>query len=45
MLERRLIAGRESVEKCLWVEVIIRTIIIRLVIDVGAPATTAVRGV
>ena len=44
MLEHRLIRGRESAEKCLRVEVIVGTILTRLVIDVGAPATTASAG-
>ena len=44
LLEHRLIKGRESVEKCLRVEVIVGTILIRLVIDVGASGTTASAG-
>ena len=41
LLEHRLIGGRESVEKRLRVEVIVGTILIGLVRDVGALATTA----
>ena len=44
LLEHRLIGGRESIEKCLRVEVIVGTILIKLVSDVGAPATTAIAG-
>ena len=44
LLEHRLIGGRESVEKCLRVEVIVGTILIRTISDVRAPATTAIAG-
>ena len=39
-----LIGGGESAEKCLQVEVIVGTILIRLVIDVRASATTTSAG-
>jgi hypothetical protein len=39
-----LIGGRESAEKCLWVEIIVGTVLIKKISDARAPATTAIAG-
>ena len=44
LLKHRLIRGCASVEKCLWVEIIVRTILIRMISDAWAPTTTAIVG-